>query len=108
MSTERAASTSASTSSVWDRITAWASEHKAVVYTIAGTAVVITGAGAVYYFSDSRRDKPSPSTEKRKSKKERRNEKKKAEEQSKAGTTLRDEEAGMTASQILCCESLTH
>ena len=108
MSTERAASTSASTLSVWDRITTWASEHKAVVYTIAGTAVVITGAGAVYYFSDSRRDKPTPSTEKRKSKKERRNEKKKAEEQSKAGTTLRDEEAGMTASQILCRESLTH
>jgi import receptor subunit TOM70 len=100
MSTERAASTSASTSSVWDRIATWASEHKAVVYTIAGTAVVITGAGAVYYFSDSRRDKPTPSTEKRKSKKERRNEKKKAEEQSKAGVTLRDEEAGMTGSQI--------
>jgi mitochondrial import receptor subunit TOM70 len=99
MSTERAASASASTSSVWDRITTWASEHKAVVYTIAGTAVVITGAGVVYYFSDSRRDKPTLSTEKKKSKKERRNEKKKAEEQSKSGITLRDEEAGMTRSQ---------
>ena len=35
--------------SLWDRITAWASEHKAVVYTIAGLAVVVTTAGAVYY-----------------------------------------------------------
>ena len=107
MSTERAASTSASTSSVWDRITTWASEHKAIVYTIAGTAIVITGAGVVYYFSDSRRDKPTSSTEKKKSKKERRNEKKKAEEQSKSGITLQDEEAGMTGSQTNVTGSLT-
>lgn len=38
-------------SSVWDRITGWASEHKGVVYTIAGVTVVATAAGAVYYFS---------------------------------------------------------
>jgi import receptor subunit TOM70 len=36
-------------SSLWDRVSTWVSEHKAVVYTIAGVAVVITGAGAVYY-----------------------------------------------------------
>jgi len=36
-------------SSLWDRISTWVSEHKAVVYTIAGVAVVITTAGAVYY-----------------------------------------------------------
>ncbi|RYP56128.1 hypothetical protein DL769_009968 [Monosporascus sp. CRB-8-3] len=40
--------------SVWDRITNWASENKAIVYTIAGVAVVFTGAGVVYYLnSDS-------------------------------------------------------
>lgn len=93
MSAEPAASISASSSSLWDRITTWASENKAVVYTIAGTAVVITGAGAVYYFSDSRRTRDTSSTEKKKSKKERRNEKKKAEEQSKGGIKLQDEEA---------------
>ena len=38
-------------SSVWDRITNWASEHKALVYTIAGVAVVVTGAGIVYYLN---------------------------------------------------------
>jgi mitochondrial import receptor subunit TOM70 len=94
MASEPAASIPAASSSLWDRVTTWASENKAVVYTIAGTAVVITGAGAVYYFSDSRRNKTTPSTEKKKSKKERRNEKKKAEEQSKSGITLQDEEAG--------------
>ena len=40
-------------SSVWDRMTTWASENKAVVYTIAGIAVVVTGAGVAYYFTDS-------------------------------------------------------
>ena len=35
--------------SLWDRIATWVSEHKAVVYTIAGVAVVVTTAGAVYY-----------------------------------------------------------
>ena len=95
MSTDSTASVSSSTSSLWDRITTWASENKAVVYTIAGTAVVITGAGAIYYFSDSRRDTSTTPPEKKKSKKERRNEKKKAEEESKSGITLKDEEAGM-------------
>lgn len=40
-------------SSVWDRVTTWASENKAVVYTIAGVAVVVTGAGVAYYLTDS-------------------------------------------------------
>lgn len=41
-------------SSTWDRLTSWVSENKAAVYTIAGVAVVVTGAGAVYYLnSDS-------------------------------------------------------
>ena len=41
-------------SGLWDRVSSWASENKAVVYTIAGVAVVVTGAGAVYYLkSDS-------------------------------------------------------
>ncbi|KAK3359077.1 mitochondrial outer membrane 72K protein [Lasiosphaeria hispida] len=40
-------------SSVWDRVSTWVSENKAVVYTIAGVAVVVTGAGAVYYIRNS-------------------------------------------------------
>lgn len=46
--------------STWDRISNWVSENKAVVYTIAGVAVVATGAGVVYYLSDSGRPTPSP------------------------------------------------
>ena len=87
------ASISASTSSLWDRITTWASENKATVYTIAGTVVVVTGAGAVYYFYGSRKS-ISESSEKRKSKKERRKEKKEAEAEKQDGISLRDEEAG--------------
>ena len=37
--------------SLWDRISTWASENKAVVYTIAGVAVVVTGAGVAYYLN---------------------------------------------------------
>lgn len=40
-------------SGLWDRLTNWVSENKAVVYTIAGVAVVVTGAGVVYYLNDS-------------------------------------------------------
>lgn len=39
--------------SFWEKVTTWASEHKAVVYTIAGVAVVVTGAGVAYYLTDS-------------------------------------------------------
>lgn len=84
---------SATGSSAWDRITSWVSENKAVAYTIAGTVVVVTGAGAIYYFSNPKKgESPAPS-EKKKSKKERRKEKKEAEEQAKVGISMTDEEA---------------
>ena len=58
---------------LWDRLSRWASEHKAVVYTIAGVAVVITGASVVYYSSSSRKRGDSETDEKKRaSKKERR------------------------------------
>ncbi len=84
----------ASSSSLLDRVSNWVSENKAVAYTIAGTLVVVTGAGVIYYASDARRNNAPPTP--RKSKKERRKEKKEAEEaQKKPGITLKDEEAGM-------------
>lgn len=86
-------------SSVWDRVSTWVSENKVAAYTIAGTVVVITSAGAIYYFSDSK--KPTP-TEKRKSKKERRKEKKDAEEAARSAT--KDVEAG-TASKAATVEA---
>ena len=67
-------SSDSSSMPILDKLYTWAAEHKAVVYTVAGFAVVATGVGAIYYFSDSRR--PSHDLEaqekKRLSKKERR------------------------------------
>lgn len=76
-------SLSSQTSSLplWDRISLWASENKAVVYTIAGVAVVMSSAGVVYYLSDSRKDgnNDAMGEKKRASKKERRKAKKEKE-----------------------------
>ncbi len=84
----------ASSSSFLDRVSNWVSENKAVAYTIAGTVVIFSSAGVIYYLSEAQKSKVPPSP--RKSKKERRKEKKEAEEaQKKAGITLKDEEAGM-------------
>ena len=66
---------------LWDRISLWASKNKAVIYTIAGVAVVISGAGVVYYLSDSRKSAKVEVSEdiKKASKKERRRAKKEKE-----------------------------
>merc|ERR1711939_192280 len=67
---------SAPPSSVWERISTWASENKAVVYAIAGVAVVVSGAGVAYYLTDSKtntigRESPKkPKKEKRRKKEE--------------------------------------
>lgn len=68
---------------LWDRISLWASENKAIVYTIAGVAVVVSGAGVVYYLSDSRKTTKVEASEdiKRASKKERRRAKKEKEKE---------------------------
>lgn len=69
-------------SSVWDRLTNWASENKALVYTIAGVAVVVSGAGVVYYLNGDAQSKGS--SQPKLSKKERRK-RKEAERQAEAG-----------------------
>lgn len=92
--------TSPSSPSLWDRLSTWASENKAVVYTIAGVAVVVTGAGVVYYMSDSRKtsssaDSSAAEEKKRQSKKDRRKAKKDAEEAKKGVTPKSTAEPGM-------------
>lgn len=85
----------AGSSSLWDRIATWASEHKGTVYTIAGVTLVVTAAGAIYYYSDSNKDASTPgatSTNKRKNKRDRKKAKERAEKEAaskdevKAGT----------------------
>jgi import receptor subunit TOM70 len=41
----------APSSTFWDRAREWISDNKAVVYTIAGVGIVITGAGVAYYLT---------------------------------------------------------
>ncbi|PFH61816.1 hypothetical protein XA68_16150 [Ophiocordyceps unilateralis] len=57
-------------SSAWDRLASWVSENRAVVYTIAGVAVVVTGAGVFYYLGSDPSSKADSSP--KLSKKERR------------------------------------
>ena len=70
-------SSAVSSPSLWNRVSNWVSEHKTVVYTVAGVAVVVTGAGLVYYLRDSSQDQDS--INRRASKKERRKAKKEKE-----------------------------
>lgn len=71
----------AGSASLWDRISSWAAEHKAVVYTIAGVTVLVTGAGAVYYFSGDASKKPeSAKAKKNRKQKERKRAKQAADE----------------------------
>ncbi|KAG6019489.1 TOM (translocase of outer membrane) complex component [Claviceps sp. Clav32 group G5] len=82
-------------SSTWDRLTSWISENKAAVYTIAGVAVVVTGAGAVYYLnSDS---KPKSDSAPKLSKKERR---KRKEAERKAAETKESSPAESNAKTV--------
>ncbi|KAF2260461.1 mitochondrial precursor protein [Lojkania enalia] len=74
-------------SSLWDRITNWASEHKGIVYTVAGLTLVVTASGVVYYLTDSRKDGTAPgttSTNKRKNKRDRKKAKERAEKEAAA------------------------
>ncbi|KAI9849800.1 MAG: TOM (translocase of outer membrane) complex component [Sclerophora amabilis] len=76
-------------SSLWDRVSNWASDHKPVVYTVGAVAVVVTGAGVVYYLADSKKGGKgdeydgAQSDERKKSKKDRRKAKKQSEEAKK-------------------------
>ncbi|CAO2650003.1 Nn.00g012950.m01.CDS01 [Neocucurbitaria sp. VM-36] len=74
------------TSSLWDRLSNWASENKGVVYTIAGITLVVGAGGAVYYFSntDSRTDESA--TESSANKRKRQRERKRAKERAEKGS----------------------
>ena len=79
-------------SSVWDRITSWASDNKAAVYTAGAIVLVVTGAGVAYYVTQPQQPTsdveraPAAGGEKKKSKKERRKAKKHAEDAKKGET----------------------
>lgn len=66
---------STASSSVWDRVSTWASENKAVVYTIAGVAIVVSGAGVAYYLTDANQNKSATQSPKKSVKKDKRKKK---------------------------------
>lgn len=81
-----------SSSSVWDRISNWASEHKGAVYTIAGVTLVVTAAGAVYYFTDSTpKLTPEEAAERKKARKQAKAAKKDAKKAGSASPTEKAE-----------------
>lgn len=79
-------SSDASSLPFWDSLSTWVSENKAVIYTIAGVAVVVSGAGVAYYLSDSRKGSKDAAAEEKKrlSKKDRRRAKQEKEEDKSA------------------------
>lgn len=81
------ATVTAADPSLWERVSTWVSENKAVVYTIAGVAVVVTTAGAVYYIRNSSENQQSKDESPRPSKKERRKRKQAEKESEKPGAT---------------------
>ena len=71
------------TSSLWDRLSNWASENKGVVYTVAGITLVAGAGGVIYYFSsDSRPDAGASAGNKRKKQRDRKRAKDRAEKES--------------------------
>lgn len=82
------------TSSLWDRLSNWASENKGVVYTIAGVTLVVGAGGAIYYLSsDSRQDGSATAGNKRKKQRDR----KRANERAKKGTVTTEEASAPTS-----------
>ncbi|RKU44431.1 TOM (translocase of outer membrane) complex component [Coniochaeta pulveracea] len=87
--------------SLWDRISTWVSENKAVVYTIVGVTVVVTTAGAVYYIKNNSEPKD---TAPRPSKKERRK-KKQAEREAEAAAKASPTEQKTTTTEAKATET---
>lgn len=94
-------------STLWDRISTWASEHKGVVYTVAGLTLVVGAGGAIYYLNTPK-DASAPGTptaSKRKAKRDR----KKAKERAEKESTGKDDKASMqgTRSWKSCADEAT-
>jgi import receptor subunit TOM70 len=79
-------------SSLWDRISTWASENKGTVYAIAGVTLVVGAGGAIYYLRDSNRDTGAPGAASSKRKKAR--DRKKAKERAEREAAKDEEKAG--------------
>ncbi|KAK4191463.1 hypothetical protein QBC35DRAFT_537438, partial [Podospora australis] len=86
-------------SSLWDRLSNWASENKGLVYTIAGVAVVVTGTTIYYIRKDTSEDPSAPKL----SKKERRK-RKQADKDVDAEKTATEKQPATTAAKAATVE----
>ncbi|KAK2029329.1 import receptor [Colletotrichum zoysiae] len=68
-----------SSSGLWERITTWAADNKAIVYTAAGVAVVATGAGVIYFLNSDSKNDSTPKLSKKERRKRKEAERKAAE-----------------------------
>ncbi|KAI9900310.1 hypothetical protein N3K66_004572 [Trichothecium roseum] len=87
-------------SGLWDRVSSWASENKTAVYTIAGVAVVITGAGAVYYLKSDSKDNGGPKLSKKERRKRKEAERKATDSSSKTAPTQPQAASVATESEL--------
>jgi import receptor subunit TOM70 len=89
------------TSSLWDRLSNWASENKGVVYTIAGVTLVVGAGGAIYYLSsnDSTSDGSAAGSASNKRKKQR--DRKRAKERAEKEAAKEEPKAGMQSGDDL-------
>ncbi|KAF2007630.1 mitochondrial precursor proteins import receptor [Amniculicola lignicola CBS 123094] len=80
--------------SLWERVSGWASEHKGVVYTVAGLTLVVSAGGVIYYLNaDSSDSAGSAATKKRKTKRDRKKAKERADKdaaEKKGGPVLEE------------------
>ncbi|WDK20405.1 import receptor [Colletotrichum graminicola] len=76
-----------SSSGLWDRITTWAADNKAVVYTAAGVAVVATGAGVIYFLNSDSKKESTPKLSKKERRKRKEAERKAAETEKQPTST---------------------
>ena len=83
------------TSSLWDRISTWASENKGTVYAIAGVTLVVGAGGAIYYLRDSNTDTSAPGASASKRKKARDRKKAKDRAEREAAAKEEEEKPGM-------------
>jgi mitochondrial import receptor subunit TOM70 len=86
-------SNSTTSDSLWDRISNWASENKAVVYTIAGVTLVVTGAGVYYYLVSEKGTQPTAAPSGKKKSKKNKKAKKDDDSASKSDVAARQEPA---------------
>lgn len=87
--------------SVWSSLTNWVADHKAVAYTVGAVVIVVTGAGAVYYFNSAKATGKKGDTELGDEKSEAGKKKKRKAKKDKKGDKSGDSDDGAAGMKTL-------